>query len=94
MSDKESPQPNNGTSVALSKLLSQLNVPTLMAIFLMNGWGIQTTNSTSSQREEQIQIALRQIRELHDAIDDFEKRQKDEMQIEQQILTALKRNDK
>ena len=77
---------NNSTTKVLSKLVGQLNIPTLVAVLAMNGWGIGTTQSTSNQREAQIQEALRKIAILHDNLDDFANRQKQELQNGSQIL--------
>ena len=83
--------PNNGTSAALSKLLSQLNIPTLLSIFVMNGWNLGATNQASQTYLDEVRKALRQINELHGAIDDFEKRQKDELANQEKLLNELHR---
>ena len=71
----EDPEQKNG-STALAKLLNQLNVPTLAAIMLMGGGNFFATKTTSDEQRADILKAVREIHELHDALDDFEKRQK------------------
>jgi hypothetical protein len=83
----------NGAKV-LTKLVSQLNVPTLVAILAMNGWGIKTTEQTSKERETQIYHALDQIRDLHRSLDDFESRQKktvDMLENQQRLLDDMRK---
>ena len=79
MSSSDQPESKEGVNGAIAKLIGQLNLPTLLAIFAMNGWGIQTTNQTSQQREAQIQQAVREIHILHEALDDFQKRQQNSL---------------
>ena len=71
----EDPEQKNG-STALAKLLNQLNVPTLAAIMLMGGGNFFATKTTSDEQRADTLKAVREIHELHDALDDFEKRQK------------------
>lgn len=65
----------NGSN-AMAKALTQLNLPTLAAIFLMGGGNFFTTKSTSEEQREDTLKAVREIHDLHAALDDFEKRQK------------------
>jgi hypothetical protein len=88
--DAEQPPANNanGTAKAISKLISQINVPTLVTILAMNGWGIKTTEQTSKERETQIYHALDQIRDLHRSLDDFERRQKQTVENVSAVLSG------
>jgi hypothetical protein len=64
-------QKNGGSPLA--KVLNQLNLPTLAMILLMGGGNLLKTNQTS----EEMLRAIRQIDDLHDAVREFEARQKD-----------------
>lgn len=78
----EPPTQSNGTS-ALAKLLNQLNLPTLALILITGGGNWFATKSTS---DEQRAIVVRQVKDLHDALDDFEKRQKSVLENQSRIL--------
>ena len=69
----EEPATGNGT---VDKLLKQINVPTLLAIVAMNGWGIGAINQNGHEREAQIQQAVREIHALHEALNDDQERSK------------------
>ena len=72
----------NGTSGAgaLAKLLGQLNLPTLSLIVLMGGGNLWATKSVSEEQRLDIFRAVRQIHELHDALEQFEGRQKQSLE--------------
>lgn len=75
----------NGSS-ALAKLLNQLNLPTLALILITGGGNWFATKSTS---DEQRTIVVRQVRDLHEALDDFEKRQKQILDNQAEILRRM-----
>jgi hypothetical protein len=79
--------PTNGTAAA-SKLsaLKDLNWPTLILVLFTGGANMLTTQKNSSEREYQVDQAVRQIRELHEALDDFQKRQKQQLDNTNQLL--------
>jgi methyl-accepting chemotaxis protein len=70
---------NGSSTSALAKLLNQLNLPTLGLILLMGGGNWFTTKATSDEQREEIHKAVRQINDLHEAISEFEVRQRDEI---------------
>lgn len=82
---------NNTTTTA--KLLNQLNVPTLATVLLVGGSNFFTTKTTSEEQRAETLRAVREIHELHAALDDFEKRQKDLLEgqrVQNQILEQLR----
>ena len=83
--------PENGTTAALGKLLGQINIPTLLAIFAMNGWNIGATNNSNQQREAQVQQAVREIHILHEALDDTQKRQQQSLDNQGRLLENQQR---
>jgi TolA-binding protein len=75
--------------------LKDLNWPTVILIMLSGGTNFFATQKNSTDREYQVQQALSQIRDLHNALDDFEKRQKQGLEQQTQILerdTTLLKN--
>jgi hypothetical protein len=76
---------NNSTS-AMAKLLNQLNLPTLGLILLMGGGNWFATEKNGVDRGAQLDQAVSQIRELHAALDDTEKRQRTALANQTQIL--------
>lgn len=75
----------NNTS-AVAKLLSQLNVPTLALILLTGGSNFFATERSSTGRDEQFHTAFRQLRDLHDALDETEKRQRTAIDNQTRLL--------
>jgi hypothetical protein len=75
----------NGTA-ALVKLLKQVDLPTLLVVVLFGGGNLFSTQKNSTDREHQIELALKQIRELHDAMDETEQRQHKALDNQTQIL--------
>src|SRR5258705_1171135 len=73
--DNEVGQKNNTTT--MTKMLNQLNLPTLATILLMGGSNFFVTKTTSDDQRQDTLRAVREIHELHDALEAFEKRQKD-----------------
>jgi hypothetical protein len=56
-----------------------LDWPTLILILVTGGGNFFATSKNSSERQFEQEQALRQIRELHASLDDFESRQKEEL---------------
>lgn len=77
---------NGNNTTALAKLLNQLNLPTLLLIAVTGGGNLLATKQTGDEGRAE---AIRQIRDLHNALDEFEKRQKTVLDNQEQIL----RND-
>jgi vacuolar-type H+-ATPase subunit I/STV1 len=75
----------NGTA-ALVKLVKQLDLPTLLAVVLMGGGNWFTTQKNSTDREQQIDQSIKQIHELHDALEETEKRQRKALDNQTEIL--------
>jgi hypothetical protein len=73
----------NKNGSGLAKFLNQLNGPTLIAIVAMGGGNFLATKTSS---DEQRQVVFRQIRDLHDALDEFEQRQKQILKNQTQML--------
>lgn len=75
----EQPEPRNPATngAAVSEMVKQMNWPTVILVLLTGGGNFFATKQFSGEREYQIQQAVRQIGDLHQAVDDFEKRQKD-----------------
>jgi hypothetical protein len=91
LSEEPSENGSNATG-ALAKLLHQLNLPTLGMIMLMGGGNFFATKTTSDEQRGDILRAIREVHELHEALDDFEKRQKQALDNQNQILERLKPN--
>jgi hypothetical protein len=71
MNAEQAPPPkNNG---------SGLNWPTVILIILTGGGNFFAVQKNAGERQFEQEAALRQIRELHAALDDFEGRQKEEL---------------
>jgi hypothetical protein len=73
MQDQEGQQKSNGaaTMAALKD-----NWVALVAIILTGGGNFFATSQNSQQRQYDVQRVVSQINDLHNALDDFEKRQK------------------
>jgi hypothetical protein len=69
-----------------AQALKDLNWPTLILIMFSGGANLLTTQKNSADRDYQIQQAVSQIRDLHGALDDFEKRQKQGLDNQTRIL--------
>lgn len=74
---------NNST---LAKLLNQLNLPTLALILLTGGGNWFATERGTADRDSQFQQAFRQLRDVHDALDETDKRQRIAMENQQRLL--------
>ena len=68
--------PQSNGANALAKLLNQLNVPTLLAVTLFGGGNFLATKSVSEEQRYDILKGIREIHDLHAALNDFESRQK------------------
>lgn len=82
----EQPEPARNNNNTAAKLLGQLNLPTLALILLTGGGNWFATEKNSSDRDSQFHQAFRQIGDLHDALDETEKRQRTAIQNQTQIL--------
>jgi hypothetical protein len=80
----QTPSPNG--SSALAKLLNQLNLPTLALILLTGGGNWFATEKTSTDRGQQLDQAVRQIHDLHEALDETDKRQRTALNNQTQLL--------
>jgi hypothetical protein len=69
-----------------TQALKDLNWPTLVLILFTGGTNFLATQKGSTEREYQVDQAVKQIRELHEALDDFQKRQKQGLENTTQIL--------
>lgn len=78
----------NSTS-ALAKLLNQINLPTLAMILLMGGGNIFATKDDGRLTREEAQRVVSQVRDMHNALDDFENRQKQMIEKEDDALRRL-----
>lgn len=58
-------------------MLNQLNLPTLGLILLMGGGNWFATQKTGDESRSEILQAIRQVHDLHESLDDWEKRQKE-----------------
>jgi hypothetical protein len=65
----------NGTAAKLSAL-KDLNWPTLILVLFTGGTNFLATQKGTTEREYQIDQSIRQVRELHEALDETEKRQR------------------
>jgi hypothetical protein len=81
--------PTNNSSSALTKLLSQINLPTLAMIVLMGGGNLFATKDDGRLTREEGQRVIAQVNDLHNALDDFEKRQKQILENQADILRRL-----
>ena len=70
----------------MAKLISQLNLPTLIAILAMNGWSIGTTQQRTAELSDEQRTALRQLSQLYQSLNEFEDRQKITVQSLSKVL--------
>jgi hypothetical protein len=66
--------------------LKDLNWPTVILILFTGGANLFSTQRNSADREYQVQQAVNQIRDLHNALENFEKRQKQSLDNSTAIL--------
>jgi chromosome segregation ATPase len=76
---------SNGSAM-LAKLLNQLNIPTLAVILLTGGGNLLATHKLSDEQKLEIKAALRQVHDLHEALDETEKRQRTALDNQRQLL--------
>ena len=81
--------PNSNGSSALAKLLNQINLPTLAMILLMGGGNLFATKDDGRLTREEAQRVVSQVRDLHNALDEFEQRQKQMLDKEDDALRRL-----
>jgi hypothetical protein len=74
------------SSTGNGNALRNLNWPTVALIALTGGGNLLATNQNSQQRQYDYQRASSQINDLHNALDDFEKRQKQQLADLENIL--------
>lgn len=87
MTSDSEPAPKNGNSTtALAKLLGQLNLPTLALILLTGGGNWFATEKQSTDRDSQFHQAFRQLRDVHEALEETDKRQRAAMDNQQRLL--------
>ena len=67
--------------------LKQLNWPTVILILLTGGGNFLATQNNSNQRQYQIDRSLDQIRELHQALDQTETRQRQALNHLETLIT-------
>ena len=85
--NEEPPAKNsNNHTTALAKLLNQLNIPTLVAVTLMGGGNFFATKTTSSEQKDELSKALKEVHELHSALNAFESRQHESLENQGQLL--------
>ena len=64
------------TKNGVTKILENLNWPTVALIILTGGTNLFATHENGSQLQYQRDTVFRQVSDLHRALDEFEKRQK------------------
>jgi hypothetical protein len=83
----EEGQKNGGNSSnALAKLLNQLNLPTLALILVTGGTNWFKTQNTGDEQRIEIKHAIAQVHDLHESLDETEKRQRTALNNQTQIL--------
>jgi hypothetical protein len=88
------PEPKNGVVALLTQLASsgdkmiQFGILVLVGLSGLGNW--VATNNNASETRTQVNVAreqaFRDLRDLHNALDDFEKRQKAILDNQQQML--------
>ena len=73
----------NGSTINLKTI----NWPTLILVLLTGGGNLIATNQNSKQRESDAYRAFSQVKDLHEALDEFEKRQKQTLERIDQSLS-------
>jgi hypothetical protein len=86
MNEEASPSKNGNSTTALAKLLNQLNLPTLALVLLTGGGNWFKTQNTGDEQRIEIHRAIQQVHELHDALQETEKRQRTALNNQLQIL--------
>lgn len=82
---------NDAAPVNGSKALANLNWPTVALILISGGGNLLLTQEKTSNNHAEIDRAIRQIREMHDNLGEFEKTQQQELDG---ISQALKNQNK
>jgi pyoverdine/dityrosine biosynthesis protein Dit1 len=106
MEEKSDVPANNST--ALVKILNQINVPTLLAIFLFGGGNIFQGQQISKESHDDVERAVREIHQLFNKIEEFEQRQiqilknqtdllhsaNDSLKNQEEMLTLIRKTQK
>jgi hypothetical protein len=79
-------QKSNGS---LTKALENLNWPTVVLIAITGGTNFLATKDNGGQIQYQREVVVRQVADLHNALDDFEKRQKQILDNQKVIVDKL-----
>lgn len=77
---------NGNSTTALARLINQINIPTLLAIMFFGGGNLLTTNEDGRLTREESQRVSREVHELHNAMADFEKRQRAALENQAKML--------
>lgn len=78
-SSPEAEKDGNGKSSALAGLLNKLDLPTIAAVMLFGGSNLFATKDDGRATREEQQKVIRQVDALYNALDDFEKRQRESL---------------
>ena len=70
---------NGKNGVSLAKMLNQLNLPTLIAVSIFGGGNWLATKEDGRLTRDEARHVISQVNDLHQALDDFERRQKDQI---------------
>jgi hypothetical protein len=73
---QEQQQPSSSSTDGVSKILTHLNWPTVALIALTGGGNFLLTNQGNNFNKEELERAIRQVKDLHNDIDQTDKRQK------------------
>ena len=92
MNENLSKENGGNATGGLAKILNQLNLPTLGMIMLMGGGNFFATKTSSEESRSDTLRAVREIHDLHAALDDFEERQKQILNNQARMLEKLKQN--
>lgn len=79
----------NGKATGLAGLLNKLDITTLAAVMLFGGGNFLATKDDGRATREEQQRVIHQVGDLHSALDDFERRQKDLLKKSDEILQKL-----
>jgi hypothetical protein len=77
----------NGTKIAAAaQSLKDLNWPTVVLIAISGGTNFFATQQNSAERQYQEDVAIRKVSELHDALEETDKRQRTALDNQRQLL--------
>lgn len=86
MTESSEPPPEKNGATALAKLLNQLNIPTIAIIALFGGGNFLATKTTSNESRTDVLKALAEIHDMHSSLDDFERRSREALAKQDQII--------